>query len=101
MLDNRLQNVRLMSKNEVLAKVRISSATMYRRIERGEFPKQIKLGRNSYWIESEIVAFLESLMDNRNCHRSRARENHLVHRTRATNKMPLVSAVARLRKEAA
>ena len=40
--------------------------TIYRLIEQGKFPKQIKLAeRSSGWLESEVLDYLEAKINNR------------------------------------
>lgn len=53
-----------------LAKVRehttLSTSEIYRRIAAGEFPKQVALGPKSVaWIESEILAWCETVIAGR------------------------------------
>lgn len=53
-----------------LAKVReytsLSTSEIYRRIAAGEFPKQVSLGpKSSAWVESEVLAWCQELMANR------------------------------------
>ena len=44
----------------------LSSATIYRLIAKGEFPKQIKLSeRSSGWLLKEIHAWLDEKIDSR------------------------------------
>ena len=44
----------------------LSTATIYRKIKKGEFPKQIKLSeRSSGWVEDEIAEYLESCINKR------------------------------------
>ena len=44
----------------------LSSATIYRLIAKGEFPKQIKLSeRSSGWLLDEIHAWLDKKIDSR------------------------------------
>jgi len=44
----------------------LSSATIYRLISKGEFPKQIKLAeRSSGWLKSEVDDWLESKVNQR------------------------------------
>lgn len=57
MLDTK--NDRLLRLPQVLERVGLSRPTLYRRIEAGEFPKQIKLGTSSAWPESEVSAYVE------------------------------------------
>jgi len=43
-----------------------SSATVYRLIKKGEFPKQIKLSeRSSGWLMSEVEQWLDNKIDTR------------------------------------
>jgi prophage regulatory protein len=43
----------------VLDRVGIARSTLYTYMEAGLFPAQIKIGRASYWSESEINAWME------------------------------------------
>lgn len=51
---------KLLTLPEVRAVVSLSSATLYRMIERGDFPPPLKIGRSSRWLASEIHAFVEA-----------------------------------------
>lgn len=42
-----------------------SRASIYRDIKRGVFPKPLKLGGSSRWRRSEVEAFIESLVSER------------------------------------
>lgn len=44
---------------QVREMVGFGTTTIYDRMKKGEFPKQIKLGRMSGWLESEIKAWIE------------------------------------------
>lgn len=45
---------------EVKAKVGLSTASIYRLIKEGDFPKQIKLGRHaSGWLDSEVQSWIK------------------------------------------
>ena len=53
-----------------LAKVKelttFSSATIYRLISKGDFPKQVKLAeRSSGWVEQEVLDYLDNCIGNR------------------------------------
>ncbi len=51
----------------VIALTSLSSATIYRLIKNGEFPKQLKLAERSYgWLLEEINDWLESKSTLRN-----------------------------------
>ena len=44
----------------------LSRTTIYRLIQEGKFPKQIKLSeRSSGWLESEVLAYLDECIKNR------------------------------------
>lgn len=45
---------------DVRSAVGLSSATLYRMIDSGTFPRPIKIGRASRWPASEIAAFIEA-----------------------------------------
>ncbi|GFM34067.1 helix-turn-helix transcriptional regulator [Desulfovibrio subterraneus] len=51
---------RLLRLPEVLSKVPFSRATLYRRIENGEFPAPKKDGHISFWHLSAINAWIEA-----------------------------------------
>jgi len=48
---------------DLLKRLPISRATIYRMIKHGKLPKPIKLGSSSVWIESEINAWIGNLAD--------------------------------------
>ena len=51
---------RAVTKNEVIFHLGISSATLYRLIKAGRFPKPMKFGyRMSRWLESDIQDYLD------------------------------------------
>lgn len=51
---------RIIRKPAVKSKTGLPSSTLYDKIQRGEFPKQIKLGpRASGWIEEEVDQWIE------------------------------------------
>ncbi|WP_159876865.1 helix-turn-helix transcriptional regulator [Aquitalea denitrificans] len=51
---------RLITVDEVVHFTGLSIPTIYRHIRTGDFPKPIKLGRGSRWVESELMAWLEA-----------------------------------------
>lgn len=53
-------NERLLTLDGVIRFTGLSIPTIYRHIRCGEFPKPIKLGRASRWVESELIAWLEA-----------------------------------------
>jgi len=46
-------NQRLIRLPQVKSMVGLGRSSIYDKIKRGEFPKQIKLGRSSGWVEDE------------------------------------------------
>lgn len=50
--------------SQVRDQVPLSTATIYRRMDRGTFPRAVKLGENSVaWRESDIAAWKEAPAD--------------------------------------
>lgn len=60
-----MQKDRIIRIPEVLERVGLSRTTIYQKIKEGSFPKQLKLGRTSGWLESEIDAWIQNLADKR------------------------------------
>lgn len=53
--------MRIIRKPELLSKIGLSDATIYRMEKAGRFPKRMQLGGNSVgWVESEVVEWVES-----------------------------------------
>lgn len=53
---------RLLRLPEVLAAVGFSESKLYRMITANDFPKPIRIGASSHWVESEINDWVESQM---------------------------------------
>ena len=51
-------NQRLIRLPQVKAMVGLGTTAIYDKINKGEFPRPIKLGRSSRWIESEVQAWI-------------------------------------------
>jgi prophage regulatory protein len=49
---------RLIRLPEVKALVGLGTTSIYDKIKKGEFPKQVKLGRLSGWIEAEVEGWI-------------------------------------------
>ena len=60
-----MKNDRIIRIPEVLERVGLKKTTVYQKIQDGTFPKQLKLGRTSGWLESEIDAWIEKLANSR------------------------------------
>lgn len=56
---------RLIRLPEVTAMVALSRATIYRMVQAGTFPQPIKQGRTSAWPHSEVRAYLEQVIAQR------------------------------------
>jgi prophage regulatory protein len=53
--------------NQVKEITQLSTATIYRLMAQGKFPKQIKLSeRTSRWISSELEEFIDQKIEERN-----------------------------------
>lgn len=50
----------LLRANEVTAMLRISHASLYRRVKDGTLPKPVKLGAASRWNKSDIIAAISA-----------------------------------------
>lgn len=51
--------MRYIKMNEVKQMTARGSTAIYKDISLGKFPKQIKIGASSFWIESEILSWME------------------------------------------
>ncbi|MCA9182826.1 MAG: AlpA family transcriptional regulator [Planctomycetales bacterium] len=51
-------NQRLIRLPQVKSMVGLGRSSIYDKIKRGEFPKQIKLGRSSGWVEAEVQLWI-------------------------------------------
>jgi len=49
----------------VIELVGLKRTAIYERIKMGDFPKPVKLGRASGWVESEMQAWIETRMKER------------------------------------
>lgn len=56
--------VRLLKITEVMHRTSLSRSAIYERIEKGEFPRQRKLGHKcSRWVESEVDAWVNKVAE--------------------------------------
>jgi len=51
----------LLTKREMLAKVKLSFPTVWRKMRRGEFPAARVLGNKSMWLSSELEDYITTL----------------------------------------
>ena len=69
-------NQRLIRLPQVKAMVGLGRSSIYDRIKRGEFPKPIKVGRVSGWIEAEVQVWISERIQ-----ASRPEQVHFLSRT--------------------
>ncbi len=63
---NIMSDTKIMKLPEVIKFTQLSRASIYRLIEKGDFPKQIKLAERSCgWLEFEIKEYLNVRINNR------------------------------------
>ena len=64
--DIQVTDIQLLNAKEVCAAVGISTATMYRLIRNGKFPRPLKLGpQATRWRFDEVAAHIERLSESR------------------------------------
>lgn len=69
-----MDQVRLIRLPEVMSRVSLRRATIYRRISKGDFPKPVRTGgRASAWVESEVDAWIADRIAERERGESNAR----------------------------
>jgi prophage regulatory protein len=51
-------NQRLIRLPQVKSMVGLGRSSIYDKIKKGDFPKQIKLGRSSGWVEAEVQTWI-------------------------------------------
>ena len=57
---------RLLTMTQVRERVTLSKQEIYRRIKRGEFPRQVRIGASRVaWVESEIQEWIAQAISNR------------------------------------
>jgi prophage regulatory protein len=58
----------LLPRREVERRVGLGRSTIYKRIAAGTFPKPVKLGASSCWVESEVEAWIQERIAERDDH---------------------------------
>jgi prophage regulatory protein len=56
-------NQRLIRLPQVKFMVGLGRSSIYDKIKKGDFPKQIKLGRSSGWVEAEIQTWISEQIE--------------------------------------
>jgi prophage regulatory protein len=60
------KNCSILRRNKVEARTGLSRSTIYLRIKKGTFPRQVKLGERAVgWLETEVSDWLEAKVQNR------------------------------------
>jgi prophage regulatory protein len=57
---------RMLRLPEVMRRMSVSRPTIYRMIQKGEFPKPARFGRSSMWPESDIRDYQRKIVQARN-----------------------------------
>lgn len=52
--------MRFISRNAVCHLVGFSKATLARKVEAGTFPKPVRVGFRVFWVEAEVLAWMEA-----------------------------------------
>lgn len=60
-----MSDQKLLSMEEVRARVPVTRAALYAFINRGEFPKPLHVGRRIFWDARDIDAYVDGLRDKR------------------------------------
>jgi prophage regulatory protein len=69
-------NQRLIRLPQVKSMVGLGRSSIYDKIKKGDFPKQIKLGRSSGWVEAEIQTWISEQIEASRTESPRSFEYH-------------------------
>ncbi len=58
-MSNLNQEITLMRIPQILAVMPVSKSKFWLMVQKGEFPKPIKIGRSSFWTAEQVQAFIE------------------------------------------
>jgi prophage regulatory protein len=58
-------NDRLIKLAELLRIFSLSRSTVLQRVKDGNFPRPIHIGRNTLWLESEVIGYINILLEGR------------------------------------
>ena len=56
---------RLLRINEVKDRTTLAQSTIYKKMAKGTFPKNVNIGKTACWLESEIDKYIQSLVEAR------------------------------------
>ncbi len=57
--------MKLLTLNDVKRMTQLSQSSIYKFIGNGQFPKPVKIGSASRWVEKEVFEYLQGLAENR------------------------------------
>lgn len=57
--------IRYLRIRDVLDRVPVARATIYRLIQKEQFPKSFQVGSTSFWLESEVNDWMREKVENR------------------------------------
>ncbi|HCD5199869.1 TPA: AlpA family phage regulatory protein [Vibrio parahaemolyticus] len=57
--------MKLLTLRDVRDMTQLSQSSIYKFISLGEFPKPLKIGATSRWVEDEVFQYLQELSENR------------------------------------
>jgi len=63
-ITSRDMNVTLMRIPQILKMMPISKSKFWLMVQKGEFPKPIKIGRSSFWTAEQVQTFIGERMSN-------------------------------------
>ena len=61
-----MDHPRLLRLSEVKARTGLGKTKIYEMIASGDFPRPVKIGPQSFWVESEIDAWIAGVINSRN-----------------------------------
>ena len=64
-VDRQAHSAQLLKITDVQQRTRLSRSSIYSFMTAGKFPRAIKIGAHSRWLESEVNAFIHALADAR------------------------------------
>ena len=56
----------LLNVEQVAKRIGVADRTVWRRVNSGEFPQPVHVGRSARWVSSEINGYIETLKQKRN-----------------------------------
>lgn len=57
--------MRFLRMRQVIERVPLCRTTIWRMAERGDFPKSVQIGGSTFWVESEVDAWMQAKVNER------------------------------------